>query len=154
MKKLGFALVAAVLAISCGGTSTGPSAVTPTPTPAVQTPAPAPVVIQHANIHPVTDTLTFGCFTGLCTSLTFPIVNDGPGCATNVTVTTRAYGSDGNGIQLGVDIPMGMSGTSLHAHLFKVGEVVQLVNVSSFNDVRSAHTAFKSSATWTDVACQ
>jgi hypothetical protein len=90
----------------------------------------------------------FTCVTGLCTALTFPVTNTGPGCATNVQVIDRAFGSDGNGPQLGIDIPMG-----LPTFVFRVGATVTLQSLSSFNDVRSAHTVFKASITWTDVAC-
>jgi hypothetical protein len=82
------------------------------------------------------------------------VTNLGPGCATNVQVVTRAYGSDGNGIQLGVDIPMGLPGGTLSTFLFRAGTTVTLQSLGGFNDVRSAHTAFKTSITWTDVACQ
>jgi hypothetical protein len=109
--------------------------------------------VPRANIHLTSSTATFVCVTGLCSSLTFPVTNDGPGCATNVQVVTRAYGSDGNGIQLGVDIPMGLPGSSLATFVFRVGTSVTLQSIASFNDVRSAHTVFNSFITWTDVAC-
>ena len=111
-------------------------------------------VIATANVQLASSTANFTCVTGLCTSLTFPVTNLGPGCATNAQIVTRAYGSDGNGIQLGVDIPMGLPGGSLSSFLFRVGTTVTLQSIGTFNDVRSAHTAFKTSITWTDVACQ
>lgn len=97
---------------------------------------------------------TTGCFTGLCTLFTFSITNVGPGCATNVQVITRFYGGDGNGPQLGIDVPMILSGGSLSSFFFRVGTSVTVTNSIPFNDVRSAHTVFRPSITWTDVACQ
>lgn len=110
--------------------------------------------LVKANVQLASSTATFSCVTGFCTALTFPVTNLGPGCANGVQVVTRAYGSDGNGIQLGVDIPMGLPGGSLSTFLFRVGTTVTLQSLGGFNDVRSAHTAFKTSITWTDVACQ
>jgi Abnormal spindle-like microcephaly-assoc'd, ASPM-SPD-2-Hydin len=110
--------------------------------------------VVKANVVLASSTANFTCITGFCTALTFPIVNSGPGCASNVQVVTRAFGSDGNGIQLGIDIPMGVPGGSLSTFLFRVGTSVTLQSLGGFNDVRSAHTAFKTSITWTDVACQ
>jgi hypothetical protein len=132
------------LSSACGSSS-------PAPTPSA---AAVPAVLPKASIQLASTTLSFGCFTGLCTSLTFPVKNLGSGCSVGVQVVTRAFGSDGNGIQLGVDIPMGLPGASLANHVFRPGEVTTLVNVATFNDVRSAHTAFKTSITQgTDIAC-
>lgn len=107
-----------------------------------------------AKVELITDSAIYRCVRGYCDSLTYPVMNLGPGCATNVQVTTRAYGSDGNGAQLGVDIPMGLPGGSLATFYFGVGTTVTLQSLGGFNDVRSAHTVFKSSITWTDVACR
>jgi hypothetical protein len=83
------------------------------------------------------------------------VTNLGPGCATNVQVVTRFYGGDGNGPQLGIDVPMGLAGGgSLTSSFLRVGTTVTLQNLIPFNDIRSAHTVFKPSITWTDVACQ
>jgi hypothetical protein len=109
--------------------------------------------VVRANIQIASPTATFFCVTGLCTALTFPVTNSGPGCATNVQVVDRAFGGDGNGPQLGVDIPMGLPGGSLATFLFRPGTTVTLQSLNSFNDVRSAHTVFRASITWTDVAC-
>jgi len=109
--------------------------------------------VARANIQ-AGSTGTSGCFTGLCTSFTFPITNSGPGCATNVQVITRFYGGDGNGPQLGIDVPMILPGGSLSGFFFRVGTSVIVQNSIAFNDVRSAHTVFRPSITWTDVACQ
>lgn len=132
---------------ACGGSS--PTTPTPqfVPPPAVVTP-----VIQHANIQAAASGTTV-CFTGLCTSLTWTVTNNGPGCATNLQAVFRAFGSDGAGPQLGVDIPMALNGGSLRSVLFRVGTSITLENVSPFNDVRSAHTVFKFFGAWTDVAC-
>ena len=45
-------------------------------------------------------------------------------------------------------------GGSLSGTVFRVGTIANLINLVSFNDIRSAHTAFIPSVTWTDVACQ
>lgn len=137
MKRLIVSMCIAMFAVACGGSS--PT----TPTSAM----------PNANVQLASQTLTFSCVTGLCTSLTFPIVNLGPGCATNIVVTTRAYGSDGNGIQLGVDIPMYAPGFSLPTGIMKSGITLPLQSLSSFNDVRSAHTAFKTDIRFSSVAC-
>ena len=107
-----------------------------------------------ASMQVASPTATFTCVTGFCAALTFPVTNLGPGCANNVQVITRAYGSDGNGAQLGVDIPMGLPGGSLSTFLFRVGTTVTLQSLGGFNDVRSAHTVFKTFISSTDVACQ
>jgi hypothetical protein len=112
--------------------------------------SPAPA---KANIQVASSTIGFVCVTGLCASATFPITNLGPGCATNTRVITRAYGADGNGAQLGVDIPMGLPGTALTAYLFRPGSTVTVQSIGTFNDVRSVHTVFKADITWTDIAC-
>lgn len=140
-----------MLAVACGGSSPTTPTSTAISNPAVTTPTPAP--IPRADVELASQTLTFSCVTGLCTSLTFPIINRGPGCATNIVVTTRAFGSDGNGIQLGVDIPMYAPGFSLPSGIMKSGITLPLLNVSSFNDVRSAHTVFKTNITFNSVAC-
>jgi hypothetical protein len=151
IKELNYAcaLALTLTAVACGGS-------TPTtPTQAVtQTAPPAPAPISKADIELASSTAVFSCITGLCTSLTYPVRNLGPGCATNAQIVTRAYGSDGNGIQLGVDIPMGLPGGSLSTFFFRPGTSVTLQSIGPFNDVRSAHTAFKSFISWTDVACQ
>jgi len=107
----------------------------------------------HADIQPAASG-TSVCFTGLCTSFTFAITNAGPGCATNVQVITRFYGGDGNGPQLGIDVPMILPGGSLSSTFFRVGTAVTVANSIPFNDVRCAHTVFRPTITWTDVACQ
>ena len=111
-------------------------------------------VVARANVQLASNTANFVCVTGFCTALTFPVTNAGPGCATNTQVVTRAYGGDGNGPQLGIDIPMGLPGGSLSTYLFRPGVTVTLQSVTGFNDVRSAHTVFKTSITWNDTACQ
>jgi hypothetical protein len=143
-------LVFLVATVSCGGGSS-PSTPTPTPTP---TPAPAPAPIASANLQWVPSQGVYSCFTGQCTSLTVPIINVGPGCATNVQVTVRAFGSDGDGAQLGVDIPMGLPGGALTNVYFGVGTTVTIQNLGPFNDVRSAHTVFKAFASATNVVCR
>lgn len=150
MKRLS-AIAILVFLMACGSSPSAPSSTTPAQTvPTTQVPAPLP----SAHISLASNTLVFTCFTGLCTSLTFPVTDDGPGCGVGVSVVTRAYGSDGNGPQLGVDIPMGLPGASLANHVFHPGEVVTLANIAPFNDVRSAHTAFKTTITQgIDVAC-
>jgi hypothetical protein len=110
-------------------------------------------VLARANIQVASSTGTYSCLTGLCTQFTYAIANSGPGCATNVQVTTRFFGSDGSGPQLGIDVPMGLPGGSLSATLFRPGATATLVNTISFNDIRSAHTIFRSFITWTDTAC-
>jgi hypothetical protein len=94
------------------------------------------------------------CFTGLCTKFSYDITNNGLGCATHARVITRFYGSDGNGPQLGIDVPMDLVGQSLSAYFFRPGTTVTVFNTVSFNDVRSVHTVFKPAITWDDVACQ
>jgi hypothetical protein len=141
------ALALMLTAVACGGSTL----TSPTPVP---NPAPAPASILPATIEWVPSQGVYSCVTGLCTSLTVPITNIGPGCGTNVQVTVRAYGGDGDGIQLGVDIPMGLQGGSLATLFFKVGTTVTIQNLAPFNDVRSAHTAFKAFATSTNVTCR
>jgi Abnormal spindle-like microcephaly-assoc'd, ASPM-SPD-2-Hydin len=111
--------------------------------------------LVRANIQLASSTGSYFCLTGLCTLFTYPIANQGPGCATNVSVITRFYGGDGNGPQLGIDVPMGLaSGGSLGAMLFRVGTTVTLQNLVPFNDIRSAHTVFRPTMTWIDAPCQ
>lgn len=125
------------------------------PAPVVAAPVvTAPPPIAAASITWIEAQGSYGCFTGLCNLLTVPVVNLGPGCATNVQVTIRAFGSDGNGIQLGIDIPMGLPGGSLATLYWPSGSTFTLQNISPFNDVRSAHTVFKIFPTWTNVACR
>jgi HYDIN/CFA65/VesB family protein len=109
--------------------------------------------LLRANLQLASSTGTYFCLTGLCTSFTYPITNLGPGCATNVQVITRFYGGDGNGPQLGIDVPMGMAGGSLSSFFFGPGSTVTVQNLIPFNDIRSAHTVFKPAITWTDVGC-
>jgi len=109
--------------------------------------------LAKANIQLSGSTGTYYCVTGLCTSFTYPVTNLGPGCANSVQVTTRFYGADGSGPQLGIDVPMDLPGGGLATYLFRVGTTVTLQNLIPFNDIRSAHTVFRVFATWTDVAC-
>jgi hypothetical protein len=152
----GCVLLIAVLASACGG-STAPS---PTPNQAstpTGTPAPAPGTITpmaKASIQLSSSTGLYDCVTGVCVSFTYPVENFGPGCATNVQVVTRFYGGDGNGAQIGADVPMGMPGGSLPSVFFGVGTTVNLQNVAPFDDIRSAHTGFRVFSTWTNVTCQ
>jgi hypothetical protein len=108
--------------------------------------------VVRANVQSV-GSGTYVCFTGLCTSFTYTIANAGPGCATNVQVITRFYGSDGAGPQLGIDVPMGATSGSLSSFLFKSGSSTTVQNLVFFNDIRSAHTIFRPSITWTDTPC-
>jgi len=111
-------------------------------------------VLLRANMQLASSTGTYVCLTGLCTQFTYPITDTGPGCASNVQVTTRFFGSDGNGPQLGIDVPMGLAGGgALSSMLFRPGTTATVQNQVFFNDIRSAHTVFKAFITWTDVAC-
>jgi hypothetical protein len=108
--------------------------------------------LARANIQAV-GSGTYVCFTGLCTQFTYVISNVGPGCATNVQVTTRFYGADGAGPQLGIDVPMGATSGTLSSFLFRVGSSTTVQNLVFFNDIRSAHTVFKPTITWSDTPC-
>jgi len=94
------------------------------------------------------------CSTGVCTQFSYDITNRGLACATNLRVITRFFGSDGSGPQLGIDVPMGLSGQSLSALVLRPGATVTVISTIPFNDVRSAHTVFRASITWDDVQCQ
>jgi hypothetical protein len=109
--------------------------------------------LLKADIHLAGSTGLYSCFVGVCTSFTYPITNTGAGCATNIQVITRFFGSDGNGIQLGIDVPMYLPGGSFSTFVFRPGATVTIQNLGPFNDIRSAHTAFKVFPTWTDVSC-
>jgi hypothetical protein len=111
-------------------------------------------VLTPADIEEVGDGY-YICVTGLCTSFHYDITNMGTGCATNVQVITRFYGSDGNGIQLGIDVPMGSQGPlALSAYTFHPGNTTTVWNTVPFNDIRSAHTRFRAFITWNNVPCQ
>lgn len=142
-------IAVAVLSLSACGAD-APAAPTTT-TVIVAAPTPAPIL--KANVQLASSTATFSCVTGLCLTLTFPITNLGPGCATTIQVTDRAFGSDGAGPQLGVDIPMGLPGSSLATLVLRPGGTVTLENIASFNDIRSNHTVFKASIAWKDTGC-
>ena len=148
MSRLLSALAVAFALAGC--TSGQPTAPTPFPSP-IRTPTPQ--LFLPANVVSTSDTPTFSCATGTCYTLTFAVTNAGAGCATNTRVITRAYDRDGNGIQLGADIPMGLPDSSLATFLFRPGVTVTLQNIAPFNDVRSAHTAFRSTITWVDTQC-
>jgi hypothetical protein len=98
---------------------------------------------------------SYSCITGFCTALSWAVSNAGPGCATNVQIVFRAFGSDGvpGSAQLGVDIPMGLPGASLATYSWRPGVTVTLVSLGGFNDVRSAHTVFRGFESHTNVAC-
>jgi hypothetical protein len=149
-------LLLAVLASACGSslaTSPTPSDAS-TSTPAATPPPGAVTPIARANIQLSAPTGLYDCTTGVCVSFTYPVQNFGPGCATNVQVVTRFYGADGTGPQIGADVPMGLSDGSLSSVSFQVGTTVTLRNMAPFDDIRSAHTAFRVFSTWTNVACQ
>ena len=148
-------LLFALLASACGaGLATSPTASdASTSTPA--TPPPGAVApMARANIQLSSSTGLYDCTTGVCVSFTYPVQNFGPGCATNVQVVTRFYGADGTGPQIGADVPMGLSDGSLSSVSFQVGTTVTLRNAAPFDDIRSAHTAFRVFSTWTNIACQ
>jgi hypothetical protein len=111
------------------------------------------VALLKANITLASNTGTYICSTGLCTSFQYAITNTGPGCASNVSVVTRFYGSNGNGPQLGIDVPMFAPGQTLSNILFRVGTTVTVQNTINFNDIRSAQTVFRAFITWNDVPC-
>jgi hypothetical protein len=108
--------------------------------------------IAKANLKSA-DTAVIRCMTGVCSDLIYDITNTGTGCATNVAVTTRFYGGDGAGPQLGVDVPMYSTTGYLSDLMFTPGFRAVLQNLIFFNDVRSAHTKFKAEITWTDTPC-
>lgn len=93
------------------------------------------------------------CRTGLCSEAVVTVANSGTGCATGAVATVRFFGGDGAGPQLGIDVPMGMPGGSLTNYVFRPGATLQLVNLISFNDVRSAHTVYRLDVAWRDIAC-
>jgi hypothetical protein len=149
-------LLLTVLASACGsGLATSPtSSDASTSTPAATPPPGAVTPMARANIQLSSSTGLYDCTTGVCVSFTYPVQNFGPGCATNVAVVTRFYGADGTGPQIGADVPMGLSDGSLSSVFFQVGTTVTLHNMAQFDDIRSAHTAFRVFSTWTNVACQ
>jgi hypothetical protein len=161
MKFLKLSVVSAfvVLSFACGGGDSksgggtgNPAAPTPAPAPA-PTPPPAPAPIAKADLR-IASQAVITCFTGLCTSMRMSITDVGPGCATNVRVVVRWYGSDGAAVLPNTpDIPMDAPG-GLANVFFRVGDVVAIESVGTFNDVRSAHTVYRAFADWTDVACR
>lgn len=153
------AFMPALLALFLSGACTGDSPstpTTPTPTPAPSTPAPAPAPppapILPANLR-AQGPINVVCRTGLCSEAVVTVANTGSGCATGAVARVRFFGGDGAGPQLGIDVPMGMPGGSLAAYVFRPGSTLQLVNLISFNDVRSAHTVYRLDVTWRDIAC-
>jgi hypothetical protein len=107
-----------------------------------------------ADLQPAAASATFSCVTGMCVTLTYPITNVGRACATNVQVVTRAYGSDGDGPQLGFDIPMGVRSGSLAALVLRPGTTLTVQSIAPFDDVRSASTVMRPTIRWTDVPCE
>ena len=107
--------------------------------------------LPKANIQTATGG-SYACYTGYCVEMTFPIVNLGPGCARDTTVVSRAYGNNGNGPQLGVDIPMDVGGGLRFITIYP-NQTVWLYSMTGFNDVRSAFTVFRNTITWRDVPC-
>ena len=142
---LGLGVLALTLCLAGCGSDT-PAAPTPAP---VYIPPPAPILA--ANFQYGGGSLV--CQTGFCFSFTMELTNVGPGCATNVNAIVSWYGADGAiplpntpNIQMGA--PGGLSG-----YFFRPGQSLLLTSTTGFNDVRSAHTVYRASATWTSVAC-
>src|SRR4051812_33121903 len=138
---------------ACGGGTSSPVAPSVATTTATSTPAQAPV-IQSATLQ-IVGSGTYSCVTGFCTALTWAVTNAGPGCATNTQIVFRAFGSDGapGAVQLGVDIPMGLPGSSLATFLWRPGVTLTLASLGGFNDVRSAHTIFRGFESHTNTGC-
>jgi len=162
----GCSVVVALVLSACSGSSTAPTATcqdrtagnfgkalpclyaAPAPAPA---PPPAPT-IAVADIQ-AADGGTTLCRSGYCESFTTTISNVGRGCARNVQVLVRWYGSDGAVPLPNVpDIPMGAPG-GLSTYIFRPGTYAVITSLGGFTDVRSAHTVYRTVITWSNVAC-
>jgi hypothetical protein len=149
MKRVFLSLVLAAVFGACGSDS--PSRTTPTsptPTPA---PAPAPTPILPANFTYGSGTLD--CIRGFCFSFTTALTNTGPGCATNIRARVVWYGSDGAILLPNTPIiEMGYPG-GLSNVFFRPGTAIVISSLGGFNDVRSAHTVYRTFVDWNDARC-
>ena len=111
------------------------------------------VVPIRANIQLAPSTQRSSCVTGLCTSLTFPCLNAGPVCDNSSGGLTGHTAVTATECSWALTSRWGLPGGNLSTFVFRVGTSGTLQSLSGFNDVRSAHTAFRASITWTDIAC-
>lgn len=94
------------------------------------------------------------CVRGLCFGMNAILTNNGPGCANSVQVLIRWYGADGAVVLPNTpDVIMGATG-GLNTYYFGARTSLAIFNVASFNDVRSAHTVYRSFVTYNTVACR
>jgi hypothetical protein len=141
------AVAASLFLAACSGDS--PTSSTRSTTTTTTTIPPAPISAAS---------FTYGdgslvCERGFCFSFTMQLTNLGPGCASQVNTIVSWYGADG-AIPLPntPSIQMGAPG-GLTNYVFRPGQSLLLTSTTGFNDVRSAHTVYRASSTWTNVRC-
>lgn len=137
-------LLLVVTMVACGGGSGGPS--TPTaPTPPAPIPAASIVASGQAQWTPcLSDAI--GC------AFAVSIQNVGVGCATDVSVVTRFYGTDSG--QVGSDLAMAAIGGGLATRTVRPNEIIAISSVTFVTPAaRSVMSTYRLYPTWTNVRC-